>query len=281
MKNYLLHLSFIYRFRWVFVLPSVLVVNTFYLFATPQQHKNQALIQQKKEEIDRLYKKKCYAKAHAQIEFLLPLLKNRVDRSEFEFYQACCNFHQKQYLVSANQFHLFVKQYPFSPHVEEALFMRGYSFASEEVDIWLDQTVTYDAVRCLEHYLALYPKGVYLDKASHALQDLQARLMQKRFAAAVLYDRLGYHKAAIETLKNFNQDYPDSFLQEKVIGLWTKCYEKLVMSASDVEKKKEVFDRYCLQVQGYRIDDKHSSNVIEKVDKKIEADRSKKVNKGC
>lgn len=243
MKDYLVHLSFVYRFRWLFVLPFTLVGNT--LFATVLEHKNQALITQQKEEVMRLYERKRYAKANAQIELLLPLLKNRVDRSKFELYQAYCNFHEKKYLVSADQFRWLVKQYPSFPQAEEALFMQGYSLACENVDIRLDQTATYDAIRCLEHYLAVYPTGSYLDKASDALQNLQKRLMQKHFEAAVLYVRLGYYNAAIIALKNFAQAYPDA--SEKVVRLLVKCYEKLIVEASNEEKKQEVIARYQLE----------------------------------
>lgn len=265
MKDYLVNLSFIYRFRWVFLLPLTLASNTFYLLAASPDYKNEPLMIQKKEEVIRLYERKRYAKANEQIECLLPLLKNRIERSKFEFYQAYCNFHEKKYLVSAHQFHLFVKQYPSFPQVEEALFMRGYSLACENIDIRLDQTATYDAMRCLTRYLAVYPTGAYLDKASDALQNLQDRLMQKHFQAAALYVRLGYYNAAIVALKNFEQAYPDVSLKEKVLRLLLKCYEKLAMGASNEERKKEVIAPY--QLKEYL----KGSNVVEK----LERDRRK------
>lgn len=79
--------------------------------------------------------------------------------------------------------------------------MRGYSLACENVDIWLDQVVTYDAMRCLSHYFTFYPKGVYLHKSSDALQNLRERLLQKHFQAAALYVRLSYYNAAIVALQ--------------------------------------------------------------------------------
>ncbi|MGI2256981.1 outer membrane protein assembly factor BamD [Candidatus Cardinium hertigii] len=199
------------------------------MFATNQAHKAQSLIEQKKEAIVRLYERKRYAKANAQIELLLPMLKNRKDRSKFELYQAYGNFYTKKYLVSSNQFHLFVKQYPTFPQVEEALFMKGYSLGYEDVDIRLDQTVTYDAIRSLEHYLGVYPTGLYRSKALDMLQTLQARLMKKSFQAAALYVQLGYYNAAIVELKNFQQVYSDTSCKEQVRRLLAKCYEQLAM----------------------------------------------------
>ncbi|CDG49703.1 outer membrane protein assembly factor BamD [Cardinium endosymbiont of Bemisia tabaci] len=232
MKNYINYLCFRYRFNRLVVLLFIYIGNNFYLFASDQVHKAQSLIEQKKEQIVRLYERKRYAKANAQIELLLPMLKNRRDRSKFEWYQAYGNFYTKKYLVSSNQFHLFVKQYPTFPQVEEALFMKGYSLACEDVDIRLDQTVTYDAIRSLDHYLAVYPTGLYRSKAFDMLQTLQARLMKKSFQAAALYAQLRYYNAAIVALKNFQQVYPDSSYKEQVLRLLEKCYAQLAMQQS-------------------------------------------------
>lgn len=234
----MVYLSFRYRFSCLFLLLFTHLGSNFYLLATVPEYTSQSLVAKQKEAIMRLYEQKRYTKANEQIELLLPLLKNRTERSKFELYQAYCNFYTKKYLVSAHQFHLFVKQYPTLPQVEEALFMKGYSLACENVDIRLDQTATYDAIRCLEHYLAIYPTGAYRNKASDALQNLQARLMQKNFQAAALYVRLGYYNAAIVALTNFKQVYPDTPFKEQLLRLLIKCYEKLAMEASNPEKKQ-------------------------------------------
>ncbi|TSJ80721.1 MAG: outer membrane protein assembly factor BamD [Candidatus Cardinium sp.] len=271
MKNYLIHLC--YRFRWLFLLPFALVGDT--LFAATPDHKAQALVSQKKEEVVRLYNRKRYARASAQIEELLPLLKSRTDRREFELYQAYCNFYEKKYLVSANQFHLFVKQYPTSLQAEEALFMRGYSLACQDVDIRLDQTTTRSAIHWLDRYLELYPTGVYLDKAFDALQNLQERLMQKDFQAAALYVRLGCYKAAIITLKNFEEKYPDSSFKEKVLQLLIKCAKQLAMRASNEEKQKEAIGGWKLQDYLHSKGINDGGNIVEKIKKMEENKKSK------
>lgn len=240
MKDYIINLSVIYRFRWLFLLPCTLVGPIFCLLAAPPAPIQPDLLVQQKEKIIRLYERKRYAKANAQIELLLPLLKHRLDRAKFECYQAYCNFYEKKYLISAHQFHWLVKQYPTFPQVEEALFMYGYSLACEEVPIVLDQTFTYKAIDALERYLAVYPAGAYCHKAAEALQSLRDRLMHKHFQAAALYVRLGYYHAAIVALKNFDEAYPETTLKEKVLRLLIKCYEKLVIQAANEDKKKEL-----------------------------------------
>jgi outer membrane protein assembly factor BamD len=213
--------------------------NKAYLGAKPIDFVKQSPILQKKEQAVQLYERKRYAKANELIEELLPLIKNRMERSELQFYQAYCSFYEKDYLVSSNQFHLFVKQYPFSLQIEEAIFMRGYSLACISVDTRLDQTTTYDAIYCLERYLANYPTGSYVDKATSALQNLQERLVKKSFEAAHLYFRLGYYNAAVTALKNLEEAYPNSLFKEQVLLLLVKSYQKLAMGTSNEEEQKE------------------------------------------
>ncbi|WP_243575254.1 outer membrane protein assembly factor BamD [Candidatus Cardinium sp. cByotN1] len=265
MKNYKINSLFMHKYSSLFLLLLSLLGHHVNLFANPASNISQPLILQKQQAILELYEKKHYARANEAIELLLPLLKNRIERAKFEYYQAYCNFHQKRYLVSANQFHLLVKQYPAFPQVEEALFMQGYSLAFENVDIRLDQTTTYDAMRCLEHYLAVYPTGAYLDKASDALQKLQGRLMQKSFEAAALYVRLGYYNAAIVAIKNFQQAYPESAFKEKALRLLIKCYQKLALAASHKEKKKQMklYSDQCAQQLAEHFNDK-KVNLVEK-----------------
>ncbi|AXI23969.1 outer membrane assembly lipoprotein YfiO [Cardinium endosymbiont of Sogatella furcifera] len=240
MKDYIINLSVIYRFRWLFLLPCTLVGPTFCVLAAAPVPIQQDFLVGQKGKIIRFYERKRYAKANEQIELLLPLLKNRLDRAKFECYQAYCNFYEKKYLVSAHQFHWLVKQYPTFQQAEEVLFMYGYSLACEEVPIALDQTFTYKAIDALEHYLAVYPAGAYCHKAAEALQSLRNRLMHKHFRAAALYVRLGYYHAAIVALKNFHETYPDTALKEQVLRLLIKCYEKLGMEAANEDKKKEI-----------------------------------------
>lgn len=195
----------------------------------------------KKEAVVCSYKKGHYAKANRYIEELLPLLTSSQERLQFQFYQAYCNFYEKNYLVSSGQFHLLVKHYPTFPEREEAFFMRGYSMACEEVPICLDQKVTYDAIAYLTHYISTYPTGAYLDQAHAKLADLQQRLMEKQFKMAAFYVQLRYYRAATIALQDFARDYPDSPFQSELFQLLLKIYEKLsLLSSNDEVKKQEI-----------------------------------------
>lgn len=213
-------------------------IHTSLASANPIQVQHNAVVVKKQQQLVKFYENKRYAKAIALIEELLPLVKNRADRLQLQFYEAYANYYEKNYTVSSNQFHLFTEQYPFASQIEGALFMRGYSLAGENVDTRLDQTTTHDAMHFLEEYLAIYPEGHYLDSANTALAVLQKRLMSKVFEEAALYVRLGYYNAAVVALENFEKAYPTCF-EQKTCALLLKSYRELEKTTSDEKKKKE------------------------------------------
>ncbi|HLP35154.1 MAG TPA: outer membrane protein assembly factor BamD [Amoebophilaceae bacterium] len=201
-----------------------------------------SLLLQKKERVMQLYAQKRYEKANALLETILPAIKDKIERSDLHFCRAYCNFYEKNYLVASNQFELFVKQYPFDARTEEALFMKGYSLAQVRIDTFLDQTTTYDAMHCLERYLAKFPTGNYLHQATQALQKLQHRLLKKEFEAARLYAQLGHYRAAVVALVHFKEDHPESLFHGQVLELLVRCYTQLAKHASNEVDHKERID---------------------------------------
>jgi outer membrane protein assembly factor BamD len=179
---------------------------------------------EKKEKIVQLFNNKRYKKVLTLMEDVVPLLPMR-DRVELDFYQAYCNYYLKNYEISADQFDLFVKYYPYAPSVEEAYFMRGYSLIGLNIDKRLDQAVTYKALDYLEQYLGVYPKGHYVQKAQEGMKILQERLMKKEFQKVYFYLRLKKYEVVRVVLKNFVQAYPNSPYQELIEDL-TKRYVK-------------------------------------------------------
>ena len=210
------------------------------LLASPVEVVHSSLWLKKKKQIVHLYQQKHYTKANALIEELLPLVDDKLEGAELYFYQAYCKFYSKDYLGSSDQFHGYIKKYPCALQTEEAVFMRGYSLACKDVDLRLDQKVTYDAIRCLSYYLTAYPAGSYIEKAHDALQRLKNRLMRKDFAGCCSYIQLGYWHAAVVTLKIFQQTYPDNFLKKQVLSLLVKSYVKLAMEKSNEADKQEM-----------------------------------------
>ena len=199
----------------------------------------EACIVAEKRKIMQWYKQKRYNKVQVHIEQILPKLTNHEDILELQFLQAYCSFYKKDYNLSADQFTLFIQEYPYASNIEEAIFMRGYSLACIKSQPYLDQKHTFEAMGYLERYLERYPQGNYVDKATHVLKHLKWCLMKKSFEAARLYLRLGYFKAAIVSLKNFERDYPNSVFQEKIWLLFIKSYKALALAASNEQEKQE------------------------------------------
>ncbi|MBX9890326.1 MAG: outer membrane protein assembly factor BamD [Amoebophilaceae bacterium] len=238
--------------------------NGLTLLASPVEVVHSSLFLKKKKQIIHLYQQKRYTKANALIEELLPLVDDKLEGGELHFYQAYCKFYNKDYLSSSDQFHGYVKKYPCALQTEEAVFMRGYSLACKDVDIRLDQKVTYDAIRCISYYLTAYPTGTYIEQAQDALQRLQSRLMRKDFAACCSYMQLGYWHAAVVTLKIFQQTYPDTLLKKEVLSLLVKSYRNLAMETSneaDKQKMKTYVEQFSKQLKS--LSEAENSSIIQ------------------
>ncbi|TDG94990.1 outer membrane protein assembly factor BamD [Cardinium endosymbiont of Culicoides punctatus] len=202
-----------------------------------------AAVLEKMQKIVKLYEKQRYTNVLELIEELLPVVKCKADRLQLQFYEAYANYYEKNYSISSNQFHFLTEQYSLDPQIEEAFFMAGYSLAFENVDIYLDQTVTYDAIHLLEEYLEMYPEGHYLDLAHIALKTLHHRLISKSFKEAACYVRLGYYHAAIVALENFEKTYPNSGFELKTYALLLKSYKERAKTVSNEQEKKQIIDR--------------------------------------
>ncbi len=165
------------------------------------------------------YEAKNYQEASRLFEEAKPLVRGKKEEIAMHFYQACCSFYRKDYLLSADRFKYFYKTFPRDLRVEEALYMRGYALYLESPDERLDQSSTQEAVQVLQVYLDQYPTGNFSDKASEYLERLNDKLALKAFNNAKLYHHLGHYQAAVVALGNFQQEFPSSSLVEKAAYL--------------------------------------------------------------
>lgn len=161
----------------------------------------------------------------------IPLLRGKKEAVLAHFYRAYSNFYQAAYQRSALDFKYFYETYPSTPQVEEALYMQGYALYRCSPDVRLDQQNTEKAIQTLETYLRSYPQGIYEDRATRHLRKLRDKLALKAFNNAKLYHRFSHYQAAVIALTNFQQDFPDTPLNEKAAYLKTDAQYKFAQEA--------------------------------------------------
>ncbi|HYF70579.1 MAG TPA: outer membrane protein assembly factor BamD [Ohtaekwangia sp.] len=200
------------------------------------------------------YDKEDYYKASVLFEQILPIVRGLPEGEKVQFYLAYCQFYDKLYLLSSEQFKTFYETYGRSTLAEEARYMYAYSLYSSSPHTNLDQTSSVDAMAAMQEFLNRYPKSKFREKAIETIFTMQAKLETKGFDNAYQYYRMRQYKAAIVALNNFKDNYPDSkYLEEAsylVIESEYKLAEQSIRSKQD-ERYKEVVEHYKEFVDTY------------------------------
>lgn len=137
--------------------------------------------------------------------------------------------------------------YPRGENVQEAAFNSAYCNYLDSPRSTLDQTSTYAALKELQLYIDLYPKDSRVEEATRLMDDLRDKLEVKDYNIAKLYYRMESYQAAITSLENLIDDYPDTDYREEVLYYITMAYWDYA-EKSIYTKKKE---RYEGTVEAY------------------------------
>src|SRR5690606_13573064 len=157
-----------------------------------------------------------YYKASVLFEEVLPLIRGSKEAEKAQFYYAYSHYYQKQYILSAHYFKTFSDTYSRSELAQEAMYMHAYSLYLTSPVVDLDQTSTYEAMQAMQTFINQYPQSEYRDDATEIIDALQAKLEEKAFENAKLYQKLERYEAALVAYENFENDFPGSSRLEDI-----------------------------------------------------------------
>lgn len=194
------------------------------------------------------YKDKDYYRAIVLLEEVLPIIKGTKTAEEAQFYYAYAHYYERKYILSSHYFKNFYDTYTRSQYATEALYLHAYSLYLQSPVPNLDQTSTFEAIEAMQLFINKYPYSEYKDKAEQILDELQAKLEVKAYDNALLYYKLERYKAAIIAFNNFQNDFPDSRLNEE-ISYWKVAAQFKLAEESILVKQKE---RYYTTIEYYQ-----------------------------
>lgn len=193
------------------------------------------------------YNNKDYYRASVLFEQILPIVRGLPEGEKVQFYLAYCQYHDKLYLLAAEQFKTFYETYGRSSLAEEARFMNAYSLYRSSPNPNLDQSSSLDAMAAMQQFINRYPSSQFRDRAVEVIETTQNKLEKKGFENARQYYKMKYYKAAVVALNNFKQNFPDSkYIEEAyylVILSEYKLAEQSLLSKQS-ERYKAVVDHY-------------------------------------
>ena len=162
------------------------------------------------------YEKEDYYRAVILFEEILPIIRAMKEGEDAQFYYAYCHYYQRSYLLAAHYFKNFYQTYSRSSKVIEANFMHAYSLYMDSPIYNLDQTSTLEAISAMQLFINKYKDTEYNESALDIINQLQYKLETKAYENAKQYFKIRIWKSALIAFDNFNNDFPDSRLNEEI-----------------------------------------------------------------
>jgi len=185
------------------------------------------------------YNEERYTRARQLFENLYLYNRSNEHAEEIAWYYAQCLLKADYYYTAAYQFKTFTKRYPYSEHAEEAAFLSAYCKYMDSPSHTLDQSTTKEAIVELEQFTERYPNSTHIPEANSYLDELRNKLMQKDYEIAMGYYNTESYRAAVISLNNFLNIYPDSPHREKAMYYIIKAgYEYAINSREDKMKER-------------------------------------------
>lgn len=164
----------------------------------------------------------------------LEIFKSRFPRTEYsrmaEIAIADNYFQNKEYLLAADAYNLFIRLHPTSPKSDYAYYRLGLSYLKETPKaIDRDQQYLDEAVQYLRLTLMSFPNSPYKEAATEALKDARNRVAARIYYIGNFYYRTGEYRAAIPRFLDIVNDYSETDVVP--ITLY-----KLVLSTSKINR---------------------------------------------
>ncbi|UXP30637.1 outer membrane protein assembly factor BamD [Reichenbachiella agarivorans] len=195
-----------------------------------------------------------YYKASVLLDQVLPVIKGTVDGEKASYYRAYAYYHQKQYILSASYFKDFSRVYSRSEWAIESSYMEAYSLYLQSPDYNLDQSSTYKAIDAFQIFLNRNPYTDYTQKANDMINEMQVKLETKAFENAKHYHKLERWEAARVAFETFENEFPDSKLNEKVAFLAIDAefsYAEQSIRAKQKERYEKTIELYQVFLDKY------------------------------
>lgn len=195
------------------------------------------------------YDEKDYARAMTLFEQTRALYKGSKEGEEIYYRYAYCHYYIKDYVLAAYYFQNFSTTYGNSERNEECMYMAAYCYYLDSPIPILDQTNTRKAINELQLFMSRYPNSKRVTKCNELMDELRDKLAEKSFRNAKLYYELSNFKAAVVSLKNCIEDYPNGAHKEEAAFLILKS--RFSYAQKSIEKKQK--ERYEETIKEYKI----------------------------
>ena len=188
-----------------------------------------------------------YSKAASLFESLTMLVSGTEREDTVKYYWGLSNYKFKDYYTAETNFEQFISNYPRSPFVADASYLRIDCLYRSTLRYELDQMPTYKAMNAISEYILEYPKSEHMESCRDMLVELNERLDKKAYEAARLYYKMEDYLAAKVAFKNVLKDDAENIYREDILyHIAMSSYKYAIQSI--LSKQKE---RYLAFIDDY------------------------------
>ena len=194
-----------------------------------------------------LFEKGDYYRAIQLFDQLIAVYRGTERIESINYYYAYCYYEQEDYLLASYYFKRFAQNYPSNPKAESCMYLNAYCYYLDSPKYSLDQTNTYEAIKEMQIFINLYPDSDSLENCNYIIDELRNKLEKKAIEIGIQYYKTRHYKAAITSLENVMNDFPDSENREQILYFIMKSY--YFYAIHSVKDKKD--ERYQQAIEIY------------------------------
>ena len=194
-----------------------------------------------------LFNKGKYQKAASLFESMSVLTDGTERDDTVQYYWGLSNYRFKDYYTAETNFTKFITNFPRSPFVEEAAFLRIDCLYRSTLRYELDQVPTHNAISVISQYMIENPDNSHAAICRRMLKELNDRLDKKAYENARLYYRMEDYKASRVAFRNVLKDDAENIYREDILYYIAKSSYKYAFLSVEGKQK----ERYMTFVDDY------------------------------
>ncbi len=158
----------------------------------------------------RLYNEEDYELAIAELQAIILQFPGNAVVDDAQYYLAMCRFQRGELVLAAFEFSKLIKNMSASEFVPQAQFMLAESYYELSPNFSLDQKYTKKAIEEYQAFLDFFPANPNVAEAEKKIRELNTKLAQKEYNAAMIYEKLEFYIAASKYYDNVVEVYHDT-----------------------------------------------------------------------
>jgi outer membrane protein assembly factor BamD len=195
-----------------------------------------------------------YVKSTELLRQILPRYRATEEGEELNWINAQSYYGMKDYIMAGSQYKLFVDQFPFGKHSEDAHYLAAYCDYLNSPRSDLDQTDTRNAIEGFNIFINKFPYSPKVEDCKKLIVQMEDKLVEKNYKSARLYYDMKEYKAAIVAINNSLKVYASSKYREEMMFLkLNSLYKYAALSMPDKQKTRyqDTMDDYYSFMEEY------------------------------